>query len=489
MKTKVKILATIFVILLATLLMSTSSLGAVSIILPMQLINGRGTIVVSGNTENDKIYYQSIVMTDEQYQKLNSYIERIQTEQNDFTAKFDAKNRIYTELAKKVNNQTATQEEINLARELYTELLEMKEEQEEEQKKLISNLEAFYPRYNNDNWIEAVDGKVEITNKTAEDKYYVLWAKVGDTVDKLVYKVSAMADPEIPKKDIKVEVGKTLELTGIEGTDLSTITWTSDDPTIATITNNKVNGLKIGATIIRGKKDGKEVIDIYVTVKSENSTKPTTDIPDDAKTYNGHTYYYFSGNKSWDDAKAYCEKIGGHLVTITTKDESDFIKTLNSTHKAWIGGYRTSGTSTDWKWVTNEAWNYTDWNTNEPSSKSNENRAVVLPTKWGALNNNSTEVAGFICEWDEAKSDDGGKSGSNQTDPKNQDPENQKPNEEVIYSQKGTSQTTPKSTSGDQSIANKKIPQTGESMVAIIALVAVAGVSVIIFVNYRKNNK
>ena len=76
-------------------------------------------------------------------------------------------------------------------------------------------------------------------------------------------------------------------------------------------------------------------------MKTSDRQVTKLDIPSDAKGYNRHAYYYFSGSKSWDDAKAYCEKIGGHLVTITTEGEEDFVKTLvKDTSKAWIGGYK-----------------------------------------------------------------------------------------------------------------------------------------------------
>ena len=106
------------------------------------------------------------------------------------------------------------------------------------------------------------------------------------------------------------------------------------------------------------------------------------------------------------------------------------------------------------------------------------------------------EVAGFVCEWDDPE----GLQPLNPTNPTQPtDPSNptepsnpgqtQEPEEQLIYRQDGIggSTTNPNSTSGDQTIATKKIPQTGESIVGLVALVVVAGVSVVLFVNYRKN--
>jgi len=488
--TKVKSITTIVVTLLATILFCINSFAAIKINFPTLITNGAGTINVSGNTNNDKIYYQAIVMTDSQYNTINQLQSDLTTAYNDFKARFDAKKAIYDPLAAKVNAGTATEAEFQQAQQLYNELVAMQEEYEQTRASLLQRMDAAYPQYNNSNWVEAVNGNFTINNTSNEDKYYVLWAKVGDTTDKMIYKVLGRADTTIPLKSVTVEVGKTLELTGSDGTDISTITWVSDDSTIAIIENNKVKGLKIGATTIRGKKNGTEVIDIAVTVIAATTPGATLDIPDDAKKYNEHSYYYFSGNKSWDDAKAYCEKVGGHLVTITSQGEADFVKTLNSTHNAWIGGYK----ETDWKWVTGEAWSFTDWNSNQPA---NQDRAAMATTKWSTFDNNSIEVAGFVCEWDTTISElqpieidpVDPVDPTEPTDPSTPSNTTREPDVEVIYTQEGigNSTTTPSSTSGDTSIATKKIPQTGESILAIVAIAAVAGVAFIAFVNYRKN--
>ena len=491
--TKAKILSTIVVTLLATLLFCTKAFAAVTITFPTIINNGAGTISVSGNSNNDKIYYQAIVMTDSQYQTINQIENDITTAYNDYKARYDAKKPRYDELRAKVNAGTATEAEYQEALSLYNELQQMTTDYEQTRDSLYQRRENAFPRYSDSDWTEAVNGHFTINNTTSEDKYYVLWVKVGDTTDKMIYKVLGRANTTIPVKEISVEVGKTVELTGTDGTDLSTITWASDDSTIAVMENNKVKGLKVGATTIRGTRNGNEVIDISVIVRAASTTEQTKDIPSDAKGYNGHAYYYFSGNKSWDDAQAYCEKVGGHLVTITTEGEANFVKTLNGTSNAWIGGYKDSA----WKWVTGEAWNYTNWNSNEPGSND---RAALVSGKWSTFENNSMEVAGFVCEWDDPE-------GLQPTDPSNpSDPTNPtnttnttdpssnrtgEPEEQLIYRQDGIggSTTNPNSTSGDQTIATKKIPQTGESILAIVAIVAVAGVTVIAFVNYRKNNK
>ena len=493
--TKVKIISTIVTILLVTLLFCTNTFAAIEINFGT-ISNGKGTITVSGNTSNEKIYYQAVSMTATQYNNIGQIESKIDTAYNNYKAEFNPKNAEYQPLKEKVENGTATQDEIAKAEQLKQELQTLTQQYEATRDSLRQNRDNAFPQYNNSAWLEAVDGKFEVTNTTNHANYYVLWAKVGSVIDKIRVKVNGTSTVTPTLQIWSLEKGKTVKLSAADGADISKMTWVSDDTTIAVVENNELKTLKVGKTMIRGYLEGIEVSDISLTVVASADQQTDFDIPSDAKGYNTHAYYYFSGSKSWDDAEAYCEKIGGHLVTITTEGEEEFVKSLLSeTSKAWIGAYKDSS----WQWVTNEKWDYTDWNTSEPSS---ENRGAIVSKKWAALENNSMVPTGFVCEWDVTKLGEvpvAPTEPSNPTEPSTpSDPTDsektnttKEPEEQLIYRQDGItdSTTNPKSTTGDNTLATKKIPQTGESIVAIVALVAVAGVSVIAFVNYRKNNK
>lgn len=120
--------------------------------------------------------------------------------------------------------------------------------------------------------------------------------------------------------------------------------------------------------------------------------------------YNGHRYMIYEKVLSWKEAEEYCEIVGGHLATITSVGEQEFIFQLNSSDlKLWIGGYKDS--SDDWNWITYEDWDYTNWADGEPSNDDTvggyENSVAVWPMSWNDLNENNTiKLSGFICEWD-----------------------------------------------------------------------------------------
>ena len=136
-------------------------------------------------------------------------------------------------------------------------------------------------------------------------------------------------------------------------------------------------------------------------------------IPADASLYNGHSYKLFSGGKTWTEAKAYCEKLGGHLVTITTQNEQEYIQTLisdSSLRSFFIGGEKKDGS---FQWITGEPFVYTYWYPGQPSGAQylqiytmNSGYSPKLcgwDDTW-----NSGDIGGgikipdigFICEWD-----------------------------------------------------------------------------------------
>ena len=124
---------------------------------------------------------------------------------------------------------------------------------------------------------------------------------------------------------------------------------------------------------------------------------------DSSNVFNGHTYQIVSGSYSWTAAKAKAEALGGHLACITSQAEQDYIDSINGFTPYWLGGYRDN--NNNWRWVTGEAFAYTNWAEGEPNNSpnviANENALALWPSEWNDLNeNNLVEQKGFVCEWD-----------------------------------------------------------------------------------------
>ena len=145
----------------------------------------------------------------------------------------------------------------------------------------------------------------------------------------------------------------------------------------------------------------------------------TRDLKDYAE-FNGHYYKLFNEGMTWTQAKKRCEDMGGHLVTITSRNEQEFVKNLVIANGIkgfyWTYAYRTKGNN--WKWLTGESFSYSNWGNGEPNNNDPTGENVIALYKYTGLDGVWFDVSeivsggtfydfknsGFICEWDSYKS-------------------------------------------------------------------------------------
>jgi hypothetical protein len=93
-----------------------------------------------------------------------------------------------------------------------------------------------------------------------------------------------------------------------------------------------------------------------------------------------------NGGITWDEAKAAAESSSyngwkGHLVTITSTEENQFVDTNFPVDCYWLGGYQPEGSSEpsgNWQWVTGEKWNFVYWNPGfEPNNQYGGERVYI----------------------------------------------------------------------------------------------------------------
>jgi hypothetical protein len=122
-----------------------------------------------------------------------------------------------------------------------------------------------------------------------------------------------------------------------------------------------------------------------VTVRLYKRVTPTLTGFTSQTNYNGHSYYRSTSSMTWTDARTACVNMGGHLVTITSAAENTFV--FNTWPSGWIG-FTDEAVEGQWRWVTNEAVTYTNWNGGEPNNAGNEDYAqFVNGGKWNDLPN------------------------------------------------------------------------------------------------------
>ena len=143
--------------------------------------------------------------------------------------------------------------------------------------------------------------------------------------------------------------------------------------------------------------------------------------------YNGNYYEIYDLPMTWTQAKEYCEKLGGHLMTITSEEEQANAMSLleyGNQHQYWLGAHRVNG---DIVWITGEDFTYENWDWGEPNCHSKDGGAEEdyiqifnkpNPATYGSERGKwndifednifpweedffSTEYIGFICEYED----------------------------------------------------------------------------------------
>lgn len=141
----------------------------------------------------------------------------------------------------------------------------------------------------------------------------------------------------------------------------------------------------------------------------ENKTMPdpaaTRIIPSEAQKWKGNYYMVYDELMEWDEAEEWCESIGGHLVTITTSGEQNFINSLELNCTDYWMGATDAVEEGEWKWITGETWHYENWHEDQPDNAEQVENYLVLVSSWDNEWNDvpiegvSTNL-GFICEWE-----------------------------------------------------------------------------------------
>ena len=149
-----------------------------------------------------------------------------------------------------------------------------------------------------------------------------------------------------------------------------------------------------------------------------------------AADWNGHIYRVYDVSIPWEEAMAYCENLGGHLATITSREEQAVVNGLLgescSKNGYWLGGVRTGS---GFAWITGEQMSYTNWDSRQPDNEDNREDKLMLYNysgdrlgKWNDLSSEGVSdviVAhgdlGFICEWDLDEAASGAGAGQQQT--------------------------------------------------------------------------
>jgi hypothetical protein len=94
--------------------------------------------------------------------------------------------------------------------------------------------------------------------------------------------------------------------------------------------------------------------------------------PEKVAFLNGHKYIFIPNALSWEEANKSATQMGGHLVTITSNEEQEFISKLlraqgRDRQPTWLG-FSDYGHEGDWRWITNEKTTFSNWGFGNPDN-------------------------------------------------------------------------------------------------------------------------
>jgi hypothetical protein len=125
---------------------------------------------------------------------------------------------------------------------------------------------------------------------------------------------------------------------------------------------------------------------------------------------NNHHYQSFKGDMTWAEARKRAARhtfngVRGHLATITSQEEYDFLVNSLFVYDHWIGGYRDpaflGAPDFGWRWITGEAFSYANWNEGAPANQEEKPHVLSFYTgsmKWSAHDPSGT-VHGYVVEY------------------------------------------------------------------------------------------
>lgn len=181
--------------------------------------------------------------------------------------------------------------------------------------------------------------------------------------------------------------------------------WTQSSEASGVINGNKVS-FRVN-TSSHNNETGTYITHIYAYDNANNVAVDSVKVvlnngltPIAVSHLDGHIYAVFNEAYSWNEAEDLCESMGGHLATITSKKENDFIKTLLGENFYYIGA-NDKQTEGQWKWVTDEEFSYTNWEEGQPDNAfSNEHFLMIYPDgTWNDLTSKYPNT-GFVLEID-----------------------------------------------------------------------------------------
>jgi len=116
--------------------------------------------------------------------------------------------------------------------------------------------------------------------------------------------------------------------------------------------------------------------------------------PADWSLYESSCYRLYTKQVSWEQAQAECKKENSNLASILDDGTKNFIASLQSTNRIWIGAYNDGNGG--WQWVDKSRWSYENWSGNEPSGDGARVEMYETNNEWNDIRGSVGRA--FVCK-------------------------------------------------------------------------------------------
>ncbi|MCX7178738.1 MAG: lectin-like protein [Proteobacteria bacterium] len=129
--------------------------------------------------------------------------------------------------------------------------------------------------------------------------------------------------------------------------------------------------------------------------------------PINSRLFHEHRYSIIRDSLGWNEARAACESIGGHLACIGNQEQETFVHSMihdegiDPTWDLWIGLYHDKA-SARWRWVNETPLSFTNWSGGDPYILKDGPCAGYVRGRSGLnwASQQRSHALWYICEWD-----------------------------------------------------------------------------------------
>ena len=117
--------------------------------------------------------------------------------------------------------------------------------------------------------------------------------------------------------------------------------------------------------------------------------------------FNKNCYNFVDSIGSWALGEAECndqswQGVQGHLASIHSKEENDFVARLANFQRVWIGGTDIQSEGS-WTWSDGSVMSYLNWSPNNPNNQGGTEHCMDITTAWN--DNNCNRALKFVCKF------------------------------------------------------------------------------------------